>query len=109
MMPEGQARGESATPVDILRLTPIFRLLSDSEVSELGAGLRHLSFAPGELIIRQGDDGDSMYFVTSGTGRNHLSGRGPRRAPGSTHGSRAIFSAKCLCLPVRCAAPMPSP
>ncbi len=67
MMPEGQARGESTTPVDILRMTPIFRLLSDSEVSELGAGLRHLSFAPGELIIRQGDDGASMYFVTSGT------------------------------------------
>lgn len=68
MMPEGQPRGESTTPVDILRLTPIFRLLSDSELSELGACLRHLSFAPGELIIRQGDDGAaSMYFVTSGT------------------------------------------
>jgi len=67
MMPEGQPRGESTTPVDILRLTPIFRLLSDFELEELGAWLRHLSFAPGELIIRQGDYGDSMYFVTSGT------------------------------------------
>ena len=52
--------------MDILRLTPIFRLLSDPELFELGAHLHHLSFAPGELIIRQGDEGDSMYFVTAG-------------------------------------------
>jgi small-conductance mechanosensitive channel/CRP-like cAMP-binding protein len=67
MMPEGQARGEATTPIDILRLTPIFRLLSDAELSQLGAHLHHLSFAPGELIIRQSDDGASMYFITSGT------------------------------------------
>jgi small-conductance mechanosensitive channel/CRP-like cAMP-binding protein len=67
MMPEGQARGDATTPIDILRLTPIFRLLSDAELSLLGGHLHHLSFAPGELIIRQSDDGDSMYFITSGT------------------------------------------
>ena len=59
-------RDARANPVDILRRTPIFRLLSDPEFFELGACLHHLSFAPGELIIRQGDDGDSMYFVTAG-------------------------------------------
>jgi small-conductance mechanosensitive channel/CRP-like cAMP-binding protein len=58
--------GTSSNPVDILRRTPIFRLLDDSGLFELGARMRHLSFAPGELIIRQGDDGDSMYFITSG-------------------------------------------
>ena len=58
--------GERANPVDILRQTPIFRLLNEPELFELGARLRHLSFAPGERIIRQGDDGDSMYFVTAG-------------------------------------------
>jgi small-conductance mechanosensitive channel/CRP-like cAMP-binding protein len=56
----------AANPVDILRRTPIFRLLDDPGLFELGARLHHLSFAPGELIIRQGDEGDSMYFVTSG-------------------------------------------
>jgi CRP-like cAMP-binding protein len=60
--------------VDILRGTPIFRLLSDPELFELGARLHHLSFAPGELIIRQGDDGDSMYFVTAGQVAITLSG-----------------------------------
>jgi CRP-like cAMP-binding protein len=59
-------RGVASNPVDILRRTPIFRLLDDPGLFELGARLRHLSFAPGELIIRQGDEGDSMYFITSG-------------------------------------------
>jgi small-conductance mechanosensitive channel/CRP-like cAMP-binding protein len=58
--------GATANPVDVLRLTPIFRLLDDPGLFELGARLHHLSFAPGEIIIRQGDAGDSMYFVTSG-------------------------------------------
>ena len=65
MKPAAAGR-ERANPVDILRATPIFRLLSDPELFELGAHLHHLSFAPGELIIRQGDEGDSMYFVTAG-------------------------------------------
>ena len=52
--------------MDILRRTLIFRHLDDPDLFELGARLHHLSFAPGELIIRQGDEGDSMYFVTAG-------------------------------------------
>jgi len=58
--------GEEANPVDILRRTPIFRLLDDPDLFELGARLHHLTFAPGERIIRQGDEGDSMYFLTTG-------------------------------------------
>lgn len=58
--------GAAVNPVDVLRRTPIFRLLDDPGLFELGAHMHHLSFAPGELIIRQGDDGDSMYFVTAG-------------------------------------------
>jgi CRP-like cAMP-binding protein len=61
-----EGMGSASNPVDILRRTPIFRLLDDPGLFELGARMHHLSFAPGELIIRQGDDGDSMYFVTSG-------------------------------------------
>jgi CRP-like cAMP-binding protein len=29
--------------------------------------MKHLSFAPGEHIVRQGDSGDSMFFVASGS------------------------------------------
>ena len=58
--------GSSANPVDMLRRTMIFRLLDDPGLFELGAKLHHLSFAPGELIVRQGDAGDSMYIVIGG-------------------------------------------
>jgi CRP-like cAMP-binding protein len=53
-------------PVDILRRTPILRLLSDPDLHELATHLRQLSFAEGEHIIRQGQPGDSMYFVVDG-------------------------------------------
>ena len=59
-------RAALSDPVHVLRNTPIFRLMEDAGLVELGAQLHPLSFAPGELIIRQGDSGDSMYFVTSG-------------------------------------------
>jgi small-conductance mechanosensitive channel/CRP-like cAMP-binding protein len=66
MKPPEENAGTERNPVEVLRRTPIFRLLDEPGLFELAARLRHLSFAPGELILRQGDDGDSMYFVTSG-------------------------------------------
>jgi CRP-like cAMP-binding protein/small-conductance mechanosensitive channel len=57
---------EDVNPEDILRRTPIFRLLEGKDLSELAASLRRVSFAPGEHILRQGDPGDSMYFVVAG-------------------------------------------
>lgn len=54
-------------PIDILRRTPILRLLDDPDLYELASYLLPLAFAPGESILRQGDPGDSMYFVVSGT------------------------------------------
>ncbi|MGA2714294.1 MAG: cyclic nucleotide-binding domain-containing protein, partial [Bryobacteraceae bacterium] len=89
---------ERANPVDILRRTPIFRLLSDPELFELGAHLHHLSFAPGELIIRQGDDGDSMYFVTAGQVAITLAGTDRtehhigRIDPGDFFGERSLLT-----------------
>jgi CRP-like cAMP-binding protein/small-conductance mechanosensitive channel len=63
------AENESRTigPVDLLRRTPILRLLSEPDILEVAAHLKHLSFAPGEHIITQGEAGDSMFFVVSGT------------------------------------------
>ncbi len=52
--------------VNLLRRTPILRLLDDADLQELGSQLHYLSYGPGELLIRQGDAGESMYFVVSG-------------------------------------------
>ncbi len=58
---------EKASPVELLRRTPILRLLDDMDLNELATYLQQVSFAPGESIIRQGEAGDSMYFVVAGS------------------------------------------
>ncbi len=91
-------RGERANPVDILRRTPIFRLLSDPELYELGASLHQLSFAPGEFIIRQGHDGECMYFVTAGqvaityTGAHGTEQEVARMDPGDFFGEMSLLT-----------------
>lgn len=65
---------EEASPIDVLKRTPIFRLMEDEDLEDLAAGLQRLSFAPGEHILRQGEPGDSMYFVLAG--RVEISYRG---------------------------------
>lgn len=62
----GTTAGENLNPVDILRRTPILRLLADSDLFELGSCLHRVAFGPGEHIISQGDDGSSMYFIVAG-------------------------------------------
>jgi len=89
---------EGSNPVDILRRTPIFRLLDDPGLFELGARLHHLSFAPGEIIIRQGDEGDSMYFVTRGEVAINYAGIGRSEiqvaviAPGEFFGEASLLT-----------------
>jgi CRP-like cAMP-binding protein len=66
MKATGGSKPGTLNPVDVLRRTPILRLLDDPDLFELASHLHQLSFAPGEHIIRQGDPGDSMYFIVSG-------------------------------------------
>ena len=66
MKAAAEVEAAPVNPVDLLRRTLIFRHLDETSLYELGATLRHLSFAPGELIVRQGDSGDSMYIITAG-------------------------------------------
>lgn len=67
-MKESKDNAASAplNPVEVLRRTPILRLLDDADITHLAAHLHHLSFAPGEYIIRQDEAGSSMYFIASG-------------------------------------------
>ena len=76
----GVALEDKLSPVDVLRRTPILRLLSDQDLFELGSFLHHLSFGPGEYIIRQGEEGASMYFIVAGeVGIYYSSGPGSER------------------------------
>ena len=42
------------------------RTVVQKDLAELATALHRVSFAPGEHILRQGDPGDSMYFVVAG-------------------------------------------
>lgn len=61
-----QSTAPAIDPVDVLRRTPILRLLADPDLFELASHLQSLWFAAGEYIIRQGEPGASMYFVVEG-------------------------------------------
>jgi CRP-like cAMP-binding protein/small-conductance mechanosensitive channel len=51
----------------LLRRAQFFRNVDDAEIRQLEAHLTQLSYGPGEYIIRQGDQGESMFFLVEGT------------------------------------------
>ena len=57
---------------DVLRSIPIFRSLPADAEQRLAPSLKHTIFAPGEFVIHQGDEGDSMYVLLSGTVDVHI-------------------------------------
>jgi CRP-like cAMP-binding protein len=58
--------------VEILRSTPIFHALPLEAVKRLAPTLRHAVFAPGEYIVRQGEESGSMYIVIHGSVDVHV-------------------------------------
>ena len=58
---------EYAQRVDALARVDVFRALDAEKIDKLARRLRHVVFGPGEVILRQGDPGDSLYVVRGGT------------------------------------------
>lgn len=54
------------TAIELLRRAPILRMLEADDLTRLASSMRRFSFAPGELIVRQGEPGESMYFIGKG-------------------------------------------
>jgi small-conductance mechanosensitive channel/CRP-like cAMP-binding protein len=52
--------------LQVLKRIEIFASLDEEERELLAKGLRSVSFAKGEAIIRQGDPGDSLYVIKEG-------------------------------------------
>jgi len=57
---------EYARRVDALSRVDVFRALDAEKIDRLSQRLRHVVFGPGEVILRQGDPGDSLYVVRGG-------------------------------------------
>lgn len=57
---------EGSEAIASLRKVALFRALTDDEITQLAARLKRLAFAPGETILRQGDEGGSMFLLVAG-------------------------------------------
>lgn len=53
----------------ILGTVPIFATLGKEEVSSLAQASRVLDYGRGEMVIRQGDPGDTMFMIVAGSAR----------------------------------------
>ena len=52
--------------VDLLRNIPLFAKIEPSKLKLLAFTAQRLSFAEGDLICEQGDEGDSAYIIIAG-------------------------------------------
>ena len=50
----------------LLRQIPLFESMEDADLAELGVKLTSRSFAEGDVIFAQGDEGDAMYVIEEG-------------------------------------------
>jgi hypothetical protein len=61
-----------------LQTLPLFQAVEDSILESLAGKFEAAKFAPGEVIIRQGDPGDMFYILLSGKAEATQAGRGSR-------------------------------
>lgn len=52
--------------VDLLRTIPLFSRIEPSRLKLLAFTAQRLTFAPGDLLCRQGDEGDAAYIIITG-------------------------------------------
>jgi CRP-like cAMP-binding protein len=68
-------------PQDVLKLTPFFgAVLDQSELDLLAESLRISTFPRGAVLMRQGDDGSSMFVIVEGKARVTVHSRGGETA-----------------------------
>jgi len=91
------AIGPQREIIERLSAVDIFSPLSAEEIERLAAAsMRHV-FAPGELVIRAGDQGASMFVVHNGRVQVQVSDGGPARtvamlSEGAFFGEMALFT-----------------
>jgi CRP-like cAMP-binding protein len=65
--PIGEALKEEASvkPPEVLR-SPLFEEFSHEELVEVIRGLKLLTFEPGDVVVTEGEPGESLFVITSG-------------------------------------------
>jgi small-conductance mechanosensitive channel/CRP-like cAMP-binding protein len=67
---------EYARRVDALSRVDVFRALDAGKIDRLARRLRMIIYGPGEVVLRKGDPGDSLYVVRTGSVAVQLGGNG---------------------------------
>ena len=65
-----------------LRGVPLFAPLDDTAIAQLAAGVRRVTFGCGEVVVREGDSGDSFYVIDRGAAEVTLDNGGRARTIG---------------------------
>ena len=84
---------ESAVGMEALKNAPFFAGLAPADLDGILAVGRPVSFEPGQAIVEQGDAGDGMYVIVSGTAEVDVGGRFHKLTTGNFFGEMALVSA----------------
>ena len=95
--PESKVTGPQKEIIDRLSAVDIFAPLSVEETEKLATAASRHVFAPGELVIRAGDQGSSMFVVHNGRVQVQVSDGGKPRpvavlSEGAFFGEMALFT-----------------
>jgi hypothetical protein len=76
--------------------TPLFRDFTCEELAEVIRGLRLRVFEPGEVLVTEGEPGDSLFVLTNGSVRTYVRDAGGRNAPVRMLQEGDFFGEVCL-------------
>ncbi|MGZ5298699.1 MAG: Crp/Fnr family transcriptional regulator [Actinomycetota bacterium] len=85
--------GELTVEAKALRGAPFFAGLSPEDIGGILQVGRPVSFEPRQAMVEQGDAGDGMYIVVSGTAEVDVGGRFHKLTTGDFFGEMALFTA----------------
>ncbi|MCI4397594.1 MAG: cyclic nucleotide-binding domain-containing protein [Acidobacteria bacterium] len=81
----------------VLKKMRLFKDLDTLELIQISKTVRHHRFAPGELAIKEGDHGDSLFVVKSGKFRAYVTRQSSKElaqfGPGESFGELALIDA----------------
>jgi monovalent cation:H+ antiporter-2, CPA2 family len=78
-------------PDQLMKKFPVFADLTDGQQAELLALFKPRSAAPGERVIRAGDAGHEMFFISSGAVEVSIGAQRVQLGPGEVFGEMALL------------------
>ncbi|MFN4016777.1 MAG: cation:proton antiporter [Reyranella sp.] len=89
---EERSKAQELKLNSLLELFPMLQLVGRQDQESLLLMFRPKTAAPGDRVIRTGDRGDGMYFISSGSVEVHVADRVIRLEPGAYFGEMALLT-----------------